>query len=95
LLPAACTATPSILGPETRGMIRHGSYYCMAEVTVSRPMGISAPAPWKRSKLQPLHTESGTHRGQISPAAHAIVPMTGTLPCLTQSPQSTSKPFYP
>ena len=76
-------------------MIRHGSSYCMAEITASRPMRICAPTPWRRSKLQPLHAESEAHPGQILPNVHDIRPMMGTLPRLPQSPQSTSKPFYP
>jgi hypothetical protein len=76
-------------------MIRHGSSYCMAEVTVPRPMGISAPTSWGRSELHRLHAKSGAHRGQVSPDVPAIRPMMGTLPRLPQSPHSTSKPFYP
>jgi len=73
-------------------MIRHGSSYSMAEVTVSRPMGISAPTAWG---LQPLHAESGAHRGQISPGVAAIRPRMGKLTHLPPSPQPISKPFYP
>ena len=76
-------------------MTRHGSSNSMADVTVFRPMGISAPTPWGRSKLQPMPAESVAHLGQNLPDVPAILPMMGTLPRLPQSPRSTSKPFCP